>query len=299
MEKLGLDLGNSSMKIVGGEKNDLQFVKIRSLAATESEDSNHVVTIGEESIHFGVGTPLIEHDKTSRKYIAHSILLAAYEVYGTGEHEIALGMTLPISLYKLTKEKFKEQIEAFKSICGVVNGKKVTVNIKNVNIQAEGLAAFYALMPEIKKEAILFVDMGHRTTDIIAANIDPNTNKWVIEGSYCMQVGGYELLNDLQNALYPHTKTFFSTQQIEQILSTSGKVGKLKLDTIYHEALKETVEKMTKEIHQAFNDMPHREIYLHGGAAPLFTSCYTGDNLHVIEGEKMIYSNAVGSYLKL
>ena len=299
MKKLGLDLGNSSMKVVGGDKDQLIYKRIRSLATAHSEDTNHVVDLDGEIIHFGVGEPLVEHDKTNRRYLTHSILLSTYEVYGPGSHEIALGLTLPINLYKLKKESFKQQIEAIKEIEGVCNGNKISVKISKVNVQPEGLSAFYALMPEIKKEAILFIDIGHRTTDIIAANVDPDTKRWKIEGSHSLQYGGYELLNDLQSALYPATSTFFSTQQIEQLLATGGKVGKLQIESLYREALSDRVGTTVKEIHQVFNDMMHREIYLCGGAAPLFISCYEDDNLHLIEDQKQIFSNAVGSYLKL
>lgn len=298
MKKIGLDLGNSSMKIVAGEKDQLIYRRIRSLATLKSEDNNHVVDMG-QSVHFGVGSPLIEQDKTDRKYLEESILLAVYESYGAGAHEIALGLTLPINLYKLSKEPFKAQIEAMNVLKGKVNGLEVQAELKKVNIQAEGLAAFYALMPEIPKGPILFIDLGHRTTDMIAANIDSENGKWRLEGSESLQCGGYELLNDLQNALYPKTKTFFSTQQIEQIMAAGGKVGRLQIESLYKEALSERVADMEKAIHQLFNDLYFREVYLCGGAAPLFAACYDKDNLTVLKDNKMMYSNAVGSYLKL
>ena len=69
-KKIGIDLGNGSMKFVGGESVDkLKFACIPSLATTDSDDNNHVIIIGEEKVHFGVGDPLIEQDKTKRKYI--------------------------------------------------------------------------------------------------------------------------------------------------------------------------------------------------------------------------------------
>lgn len=299
MNKIGLDLGNSSIKVVGGEKDSLIYKRIRSLATEISEDTNYVVNLNGEVIHFGVGEPLIEHDKTNRRYLAHSILLSAYETYGPGEHEIALGVTLPINLYKLRGESFKANIEGLGELQGVVNGASISIKIKKVIVQPEGLAAFYALMPEIPKEAILFIDLGHRTTDIVAVNINTDTGKWKIEGSHTLQTGGYELLGDLQNALYPVTNTFFSTQQIEQLLAAGGKVGKVQIDSLYKEALSDRVNTMVKEINQTFNDMMHRQIYICGGASEMFAACYGQDNLQVIKDKKMIYSNAVGSYLKL
>lgn len=299
MEKLGIDLGNSSMKIVGGDRENLIFKRIRSLATTESEDTNHVVTFNGETVCFGVGETLVEHDKTERKYLEHSILLAVYEIYGPGEHEIDLGMSLPISFYKHKKDSFKQKIESFKNLKGYVNGRSVSVNLEKVIIQAEGLAAFYALMPEIPKGPILFIDLGHRTTDIIAANVDTETGKWKLEGDLPIQKGGYELINKLQEALIPKTNEFFSVQQIEQFIASGGRIGTLQIDTLYQEALQETINGMCKQIHQKFNDMLYREIYICGGAAPMFAACYHGDNLTVIKEDKMIYSNAVGSYLKL
>ena len=299
VEKIGLDLGNSSMKIVGGEKEDLIMKRVRSLATTKSEDNNYIVEAGEETVHFGVGTSLIEQDKTERKYLKESILLATHEIYGAGDHEIAIGLTLPINLYKLMRDPFKQQIEAFKAIKGTVNGHKISANIIKVNVQAEGLAAFYALMPEIPKGPILFIDYGHRTIDIIAANINEETGKWQIEGDYTIQQGGFELLADLEGTLYMHTKTIFSIQQIEKIISTGGKIGKLDVATLYEQALKERIAEVLKEISQVFNDMQHRQLYICGGAAPIFAACYKQDNLHVVDKEKMMYSNAVGSYLRL
>lgn len=299
VKKLGLDLGNSSMKIVGGEGENLVYKRIRSLATTHSEDTNHVVDIDGEAVHFGVGMPLIEHDKTERKYLAHSILLSVYEIYGPGEHEVSIGLTLPINLYKIMKDAFKKKIEELKKLSGTVNGNTINVTLRKVNIQAEGLTAFYALMPEIPKGPILFVDMGHRTTDIISANVDTETKKWKIEQSTSLQFGGYELLTELQSALFPVTKTFFTIYQIEQMLAAGGKVGKIQINTLYKDALSDKVTNMLKEMHQVFNDMPHREVYICGGGAPMVEACYDGENLHVIPEQKMIYSNAVGSYLKI
>lgn len=299
MEKLGLDLGNSSMKIVGGEKENLIFKRIRSLATTDSEDNNHVVSMDNQTIYFGVGTSLIENDKTERAYLKESILLAAYEIYGAGEHEIGLGLTLPINLYKLTKDTFKQQIEAFKTLKGLVNGRSVTVNLEKVNIQAEGLAAFYALMPEIPKGPILFIDLGHRTIDIIAANIDTDTGKWKLETPYTIQKGGYDLLNKLQGTLYLKLKNFFTVEQIEQIIAAGGEVGGLNIADIYQEALQEEINLIVKEIQNFYTDLLYRKVYICGGAAPMFKACYEYENLTVIQEDKMIYSNAVGSYLKL
>lgn len=299
LNKIGLDLGNSSMKIVGGDKDNLIYKRIRSLATTSSQDANYVVDLNGEVVYFGVGDPLIENDKTERKYLAQTLLLAAYEIYGPGEHQIELGLTLPINLYKLMADSFKEKIESFKELQGVVNGSDVYIDIQKVIVQPEGLAAFYALMPDIPKEAILFIDLGHRTMDIVAVNVDADTGKWKIEGSHTFQKGGYELLGDLQSALYPVTKTFFSTQQIEQLLAAGGKVGNLQIESLYKEHLSKRVHAMVKEIIQVFNDMMHRKIYMVGGASEMFAACYEDDNLEVLEDKKMIYSNPLGSYLKL
>ena len=298
-KKLALDLGNSSFKIVGGDKDNLIYKRIRSLAAESSQDTNYVVDLNGESIYFGVGTPLVEHDKTERKYLAHTLLLAAYEIYGPGEHNIELGLTLPINLYKLMGEHFKAKVESFKELQGMVNGSNVYIKLKKVIVESEGLAAFYALMPEIPKGPILFMDLGHRTTDIVAINVNTDTGKWKIEGSYTLQQGGYEFLTDLQNPLFLAEHTFFSVQQIEQLLAAGGKVGKTQIQSLYEVVLSERVNNMVKEVNQVFNDMMHRKIYLVGGASEMFAACYKEDNLEVVKDKKMIFSNPVGSYLKL
>lgn len=299
LNKLGLDLGNSSMKIVGGEPDNLIYKRILSQATKHSQDSNYIVDLNGEIVYFGVGDPLIEQDKTNRKYLEHTLLLAAYEIYGPGEHQIELGLTLPINLYKLMGEYFKAKIEAIKELQGVVNGSNVYIDIQRVIVQPESLAAFYALMPEIQKEAILFVDLGHRTTDIVAINVNNETGRWKIEGSHTLQVGGYDFLCDLQGPLYMAEQTLFTPQQIEQRLSMGGQVGNTKIPSLYKAALTDRVNAMIKEMMQVFNDMNHRKIYLVGGAAEMFEACYEGDNLEVLQDKKMIYSNPLGSYLKL
>lgn len=298
-KKLGLDLGNSSMKVVGGEGDTLIYKRARSLATTNSDDTSQVVDIDGEVVYFGVGTSLIEHDKTDRKYLAHSILLAVYEVYGPGEHQVALGVTLPIDLYKLMKDTFRKKVEELKKISGKVNGKAIDITIKSISIDAEGLIAFYALMPEIPKGPILFIDMGHGTTDVIAANVDMETKKWRIEGSQSFHFGGFNLLTELRGPLYAETKTFFTVTEIEQYIANGGKIGRTQINSLYKAALSAKVNEMFKDINQVFHDMSFREIYICGGCAPMLEACLEEDNIHIIPDQKMVYSNAVGSYLKI
>ena len=295
--KLGLDLGNSTNKIVGEIEGEQKFKQVQALATADSQDKLNVVDIDGEIIHFGVGYPLYETDKTKRKYLAHQILLAAYKIYGPGPHEIKLGLTLPITLYKLAGEAYKKQVEALGEIKGVVNGIKVSVKLEKVNVKPEGLSAFYALQPQIKKQPTLLMDMGGGTTDILVLNVAEG--KWQLENTIQINKGGIELLEKISKSIYNVTGEMFTAQQLERRLLEGDTIGHVAISD-HFEAASDIVDEINREIHTKCNDMAYRNIICIGGGAFIYNKIAGLNNLQVITDDKqLIYSNAMGSFLQL
>lgn len=299
MKKLGIDLGNNSIKAAIVVDGEVKKALVKSLATTDSDDLNNVITYKGINVHFGVGAPLIENDKTQRRYLEESIMLMTHALYGPGEHEIELGCSLPINLYKLAKDDYKEKLEAIKELSGKVNGCDILIRLKRVEIYAEGLSAFYALQPEIKKENILFIDIGFRTTDILSIGVV--NGKWKMEGSKTIGKGAHDLIEQLKGPAYTAKKIFFTTEQLDEYIVNDQLIGEydLKSDFI---AFKPIVTSVMKEIEQYFNDVRVRKLYFLGGGSKLFTSQLPGEGFDytLLENDqKLIYSNAVGNYLKL
>lgn len=297
MKKIGIDLGNSSIKAAVITKGEVKTTLVKSLATIDSEDTNNIVNIAGQNVYFGVGTPLIENDKTKRKYLEESILLMCYKLYGPGVHEIELGLSLPINLYKLSKELYKSKLEAIGEIMGRVNSDDITCKLKRVEIFAEGLSAFYALQPEIPKENILFIDIGYRTTDTLCIGVEQG--KWIMQGSSTLETGAYDMIELLKGPIYEQTGVFFTTSQIEAYLTENRMIGAYDINSSL-EVLKPLVEAAMKQIEQLYNDTPVRHLYFIGGGSKLFTSQLEGYRYTLLKNEdKLIYSNSVGNYMKL
>lgn len=300
MKKLAIDFGNSSFKIVGEGKKplDLHYKTIKALATTDSEDTNHVVTINNQTVYFGVGSPLVSADKTERAFIAHSILLAAYEMYGQGNHEIKLGTGLPIHLYKVKGEEYKEQLESLGTITGKVGKDEVSVTLKSVDVFAECLAAFISLMPEIPKtNPIILVDIGLGTTDYIGCSVVGG--KWKIDGSDSIDKGMYSCLDEVKKPVYKNTGIMLTVEQLEERILDKG-IVKGTLIKEHYKAASDIVSDIFRRINIKFNDMAARDIYVLGGGAELFANVSKLENIKQIEVEnKRIYSNAVGYFLQI
>lgn len=78
--KLATDFGSSNMNILGYYEGIERKSIIKSLSSTDSLDENYVVTYDNNTIHFGVGDPLVKVNKIERDYVIESILLATVEV---------------------------------------------------------------------------------------------------------------------------------------------------------------------------------------------------------------------------
>jgi len=299
IKRLGLDFGNSSMKIVGGEGENIIQKRIKSLATTDSMDSNHIVEIGDKVVCFGIGTPLVTQDKTKREHLAHSILLATYEAYGPGSHVINLGTGLPIDLYKTKKDMFEKLIRDIGDIKGDINGNKVDVVLKDIKVSAEGLAAFKAIMPEIKKdENILIVDVGLRTTDVISASIE--NGKWKIDGYSTISTALYDCYDVLRYRLFDLTDVLLTPEQLEDKIINGGTLNEIDIAANYN-ICSEIVTDVFRRIQLKFNDLYARKVYFLGGGAELFNTNATFiKNKDMPKSkDKQIYSNAVGYYLSI
>jgi hypothetical protein len=310
--KLAIDLGNSNMKFAGEVDGQPVFKVVRSLVSKNSLDTNYVVSHAGKTLHFGVGDSLVEVDKTDRKYIKETILLGAYELYGSSEkvREIDLALGLPLDLYKSSKkEDFEDKVKNLTNVVldGEVNSEPMLIKVKSIKICSEGYSAFINLLPAIDKNySALIVDVGFGTTDAIGITYNKNLSKWQIDGYMTADKGLYNIYDAIKTEILDKekTKSITDVSSIETIFLNNPIVltekGEFDINSYLYSATT-VVDSLVTEINKKFTDMKSRKIYLVGGGADLMDKI-TGISLphkQKVNQLTSLYANATGYLLQI
>ncbi|MGL5764249.1 MAG: hypothetical protein ACRCX8_01280, partial [Sarcina sp.] len=150
MKRLVVDFGNSNMKIAyRNEEGEIITHLIKSLATRNGLGTQNIVSYNNSTVLFGSGIPLVEQDKTKRRFVEESILLAAKLCDITsGKVELCVG--LPLNLYKTgLKDVYQSDMSHLKSLKGDVDGVGINITIDSVKVFAEGFSAFIAYSRDI------------------------------------------------------------------------------------------------------------------------------------------------------
>lgn len=308
--KIGLDIGNSGLKIVGKIDEEYIYYNIKSLVSDKSaENTEKVQMLQSKPLFFGVGLPLVTQNKIERMYIKESIFLAVCKVYGENANGriIKVGIGLPLEDYKNenTRTTFKEDISQISYLEGYYNDEYYTFNV-DVDIFAEGFSAFYYLMPELdKKYRWMIVDHGYRTTD--AMLVSYTNNKWIVENYATAYRGLLEMYNDIAKQFSFETRnSVFPAEEIEFHLKNDIPVMLKDGSEAYFKNYINSAESTIKYIYNTelaikFGAaMEGRKILLVGGGSEITDKLLKKSNKEFPQDiMKRLYANAIGFYLQL
>lgn len=303
--KLGLDLGFSNMKmtsIIGGQ---LVSKSIRSLADTKGFDNENMVNIDGNEVYFGVGSSLSPSDKTKRRYVRESLLLAVYKMFGSQQDTVNLELAvgLPLDLYKSKrKEEYKAELQELLkgTINGFVAGKPISVVVTRLKICAEGYSAFVALKGELEGNECVVLDIGHGTTDMVY--MVRENGKWMVERFDTVPSG----FGDIYKAvLDKHLNSGGSPLDLETVekrivrdLDIKNNNGMVKMRD-YLTVAQPIVKSILDRVSNQFDDFDSIECWVVGSGSHLLAPYIDLEKVKVFEGNKAMYSNSVGYYCQL
>lgn len=307
MQKLGIDLGASAIKIVGLVGDSLKFKYIKSLVSVYGENGQNTVQLNGKTYHFGIGEPLVIRDKTQRKLLVESIILSYYKIFGktTEETELEVAIGLPINIY-LAKNKlkiYKNELKKYENALfnAKVNNEPVVIRLKKIMVCAEGYSTLTTLDSYFNKNNNnIIVDIGYKTTDVL--NIEPqDEDSWTISENFTIDRGMWNVFSELKNLLFD-MNVDMSEENIEQRLLKNLPI------TINNnkKSLKELLLQGSISIDYIFNQIELRipdfrncDIYLCGGGSIFTYNIINANNklpnIKLIDNtDKLIYANAIG-----
>ena len=301
VKNLGLDMGNSTICVAGiDDKGEIVKAYTNSVYSLDTAlMSGDIIECKGTKLALGVGqTTLSNIDKTNREYIEHQILWAVNQLYGSGTHYINLGVGLPISIYKAKKEEFKEKIKGFGTIEGVVNGREMSANLVDVNVQAEGYGALKILTQYIDKDnTTLIIDIGMKTTDVLL--IEWNGSKFIITNYGTINIALYDMYKVLQDQIASEGVEVTIEQIDKKFQSNKPVIRTEKGDFNLQEHLKDTLpicRDIMKDIENKFGKtILHDKIFV-GGGAEKFLEAVEGKVRNNVEVDRELrwYGNVVG-----
>lgn len=312
--KLGLDIGNSGIKMAGRiSETEFKLDNIKALATNDATDSSYVVHLDgdDREIYFGVGDPLTTQDKTKRPYLKQIILLALANIYGdvTDCESVKVGIGLPLKDFKNEhkRKSYEEELSRITQVSGRVNNKYYLFNV-SINVYAEGFSAFYYLMPNLGKDyRWLICDHGYRSTDVVGVSYDSNKQKWRVDDYTSLNKGLLEMYQEIarQFSFVTHEEPYLA-QDIEyymreriKLMTSNPDYPEVDLNDFSYGAIG-AVSQIYNDLALKFTDINARKILLLGGGAELVNQLLEKTNKQFEEDfNKRLYGNAIGFYLQL
>lgn len=312
--KLGLDIGNSGIKMVTKINQVYKYDNIKALATRDASDNSYVVHMDGDikPLYFAVGSSFTVQEKTKRKFLKQIILLACANMYGeiTDCDMVKIGVGLPLGEYKEenARRDYEAKLAEITQVSGYVNGRYYVFNV-TLSVYAEGFSAFYYLMPELDKHyRWLIVDHGYRTTDAVSVSYDSMRNKWRVDGYRSLKQGLLEMYKDIsktyafetgENDLEPEDVEYYLRENIA-LMTTNPERPEAYLNDFTHGASDVISNIYDTGLGTQFPDMSARKILLVGGGSELVYKHLDRINKQLeIDAFKRLYGNAIGFYLQL
>ena len=170
----------------------------------------------------------------------------------TNEQVIRVVAGLPINQYKsIEKDKMEQLILDNKMLNFKLNGVQRQIIIENCSITAEGIATYYSLPSEQRKELkdrdIVILDIGGRTTDIALVKAG---KKRIIGQSTSLEIGMINIYKDIINEVNSKHTLGLDIEDAEYILKHGLEVDGEKQDT---EFIKDILMNNIKKIFKVLN----------------------------------------------
>lgn len=164
-----IDLGNYNIKGINSEGKQVNFKSNVSRDYEAYPDGFNYINIDGEYTFFEKGNFSKEYIKTKKDYISQ-LLYAISKLNEDKDHiETNLTLLLPISEMEHNK-KYVDDLKGKEFAFTVKTSKKSNkkIKIKDVFVVPEGYASYFTLDNSIKKNNVLILDVGGRTTNVVA-----------------------------------------------------------------------------------------------------------------------------------
>lgn len=310
IKKLGLDLGNSTIKIAALTDDNRKVTSyipsafdIRSGDIASSNDKVAIVTCNDKTIYLGEGISLNAVDKTTRQFFEHQVLYAAWRSFGAGSYVVKLATGLPIKSYKTKGAEYEEKLNEIVKIQGEVNGEKITVNIDSVKVCAEGYSSLISLDDSVSTmNPTLIIDIGYKTIDVLSVRWDDDRKSYVVEDFDSINIGLYDILRLMSERLLKEGADI-KPEELNKRLNSSNSIirtttgsGLLNLKTSLNLA-DEKYEEIIRELELRFGQLIQFDLLFTGGGSKIFLDGIGEGRLkHIkqIPDDEKYYSNVLG-----
>ena len=279
METIGVDLGNCNIKTSKG-------IIVPSLI---TRGENYLISTGyqlefnNEILIIGEGDYDTNLDKISKENLLPMLCLALG--LSTKEEFVRIVLGLPINQYRSKKDKMIEVIEDNKILNFKLNGIERTIYIEDAAIFPEGVATYYSLDVDKRRELIekdlIVLDIGGRTTDIALLKAG---KKRSVAKSTSLDVGMINIYNDMINEINSLYTLGLNIEDAEGIIKNGLEVDGEK---------KNNIEKVFKELNISYPVRTSPILVTGGGGRSFFKSIKKRyPSAQIIEDN--LFSNALG-----
>lgn len=164
-----IDLGNYNVKGINLEGKKISFKSNVSRDYEAYPDGFNYINIDGEYTFFEKGNFSKEYIKTKKDYIAQ--LLYAISKLNEDKDLIETNLTLLLPIAEMEhNKKYVEDLRGKEFNFTVKTSKKSIkkIKIKDLFVVPEGYASYFTLEDAIKKSNVLILDIGGRTTNLVA-----------------------------------------------------------------------------------------------------------------------------------
>lgn len=164
-----IDLGNLNVKGINETKKKINFKSNISRDYESYPDAFKYTLINGEYTYFERGTFSLEYIKTNKDYTAQ-VLYAISKLHEDVE-DIKTNLTLLLPITEMQeKQKYIDNLKGKSFEFTVKTSKKMNkkLSIEDILVLPEGYISYFALKDEYKTSSIIIIDIGGRTTNLVA-----------------------------------------------------------------------------------------------------------------------------------
>ena len=161
-----IDYGNFNIKF---KSENLGLISSKYHANFEpNEEAFNRIEVEGKKYYIGVGKYSLEYIKIDKESLIPQILYCINEANQGNNITTDLAILLPIEQMAM-KEELKKLLER-RFYSSTINGKQVNIRIEKIVVLPEAQVARFSLSEDKQSEDLLLVDIGSRTTNIVATS---------------------------------------------------------------------------------------------------------------------------------
>jgi len=289
MDTIGTDFGSCNLKTSTG-----LIIPSKVKKCTDFFGAEYLVEFEDESYIIGEGEYDTVLDKTKKENFLPMLCLTLG--LSTKEHAVRVVAGLPISQYRSeAKKKLEQIIQNNRMLNFKLNGIKRQIIIENYSITAEGIATYYSLpndqRKELKDRDIIILDIGGRTSDIALLKAG---KKRTIGESTSLEVGMINIYKDIINEVNSRYTLGLDIEDAEYILKHGLEVDGIKQETEFiKEILLNNIKKVFKELNVSYPVRTSPILVTGGGGEAFFKAiCRRYPTSQMVCNH--MFSNAIG-----